>query len=247
MTVVITSLITKNQLVIVLINIISLLIYVSVWFVINIKKFKFDFNIIKNFKYESINIVGEIFMLLIYLFGYRLAFGFGDEYYIALSFINLITDPIWDALQAQVKIAKIDISQSCYNYKKAIFRSWIVTLFYVGIALVLFFALFKVYNVILIIGLIYLVIQVLDILLYVVTSNLKIFLQLEYSPTKTTLIYLFMKMIRTVLTIFLFTPYNTDIAQISTGLIFVIILLILRYKNYKLDNNGTLIRKSKSL
>lgn len=68
--------------------------------------------------------------------------------------MNLITDPLWDALIAINKIAKIDISQSNYNYKRALRNSGIVTAFYGGLGIMLFFSLFQVYHVVLIIGLI---------------------------------------------------------------------------------------------
>ncbi len=243
LTVCITALITKNQIIILAVNLSALFVYVAVWFAINLKKFKFDFSIIKNFRYESMSIVGEIFMLIIYLFGFRLAFSFGQEYYIALSFINLITDPIWDGIS--VKIAKIDISQSCYNYKKALIYSGTVTICYVILAIVLFFSLFKVFNVVLSIGLIYLAIQISDMLITIVKSNLQTFIQLEYSPTKATIIGLLSKVIRTILAVFLFTPFNTDIAQITCGVLALVLFLILRFRNFKMDKEGFLIRKEK--
>ena len=146
LTVVITALITKNQIVICLVNLISLCVYVGVWFSLTIKKFKFDFNIIKNFRYESIYIISHLFMFIVYLFGYSTAFSFGAEFVIALNFVNLITDPQWDALDAIGKIAKIEISNSNYNYKKALQHSALVTTFYVSTSIILFFSLFKLYN-----------------------------------------------------------------------------------------------------
>ncbi len=243
LTVTISALITKIQLAILLTNLVVLLIYVVVWFAFTLKKLKFDFNILKNFRYESLTIVGEIFMLIIYLFGFRKAFSFGEEYYTAISFINLITDPLWDSLFVINKIAKIDLSQAKYNYKKALKYSAIITIFYLTIGIILFFSLFKIYNVILKIGIIYLSIQIADFIINIFKANLQTFLQLEYSPTITTIINLTVKAIRALLSIFLATPFNTDIAQITCGVLGLIIFMILRFKFYKLNPNGFLERK----
>lgn len=241
----ISALITKNELAILLANLICLVIYVCVWLGFNIKKFKFDFSIVKNFKYESVNIVGGIFMLLIYLFGFKIAFGFGEEYYIAISLVTLISDPLFDATSIIGKIAKIDISQSCYNYKKALKYSSIINACYCALGIILFFALFKFYNVRLEIGLIYLSIQIADILQSSLNINLQTFMQLEYSPFKATLINLLKKGLRTLLTVVIFSPFNTDIAQITCEILGLLIYLMLRYRNFKLDENGFLIKKDK--
>lgn len=245
LTVVVTALITSNQTIILLVNFISLIIYVSIWFCFNVAELKFNFNALKNFRFESINILGDFFMLLIYLFGFRRAFGFGIEYYTAISFINLITDPLWDGQSAINQIAKIDISQHTFNYKKAIRRSAVVTMFFISIGTILFFTLFKVYNVILTIGIIYFLIQVTDMLLNIAQANVKTYLQLEYSSLKTTTVHLTMKVIRTGMSILLFTPFNTDIAQISCNALGITILLIIFYKNFKTEKDGSIMRKMK--
>ena len=159
LSVVITALITKNQLIICLTNLGCLFVYSCVWFVLTFKKFKFNFNPIKNLKYESVTLVSNLFMLIVYLFGYSTAFSFGSEFIVTLNFVNLITDPQWDAVEAINKIAKIEISNSNYNYKKALIKSTVITLFYIATSIILFFSLFKVYNAVLYIGLIYIAIQ----------------------------------------------------------------------------------------
>ncbi len=242
--VVITALITSNQLVILIVNLISLLIYVSVWFCLVIQKFKFDFDIVKNFKFESLYILGDIFMLLIYLFGFSRAFSYGQEYVAALNFVNLITDPQWDALGGINKIAKIEISQNCYNYRKALKHSAIVTLFYISTSTVLFFSLFKVYHVILWIGAIYLGIQVVDMLLNTIKANIQTYLQLEFSATISTIIYMTCKAIRTVLSIFIMNAFNTNIAQIVGGVLGLAIFEIIRFRYFKMDKDGVLQRRN---
>ena len=243
LSVTLSALITSNQLAILIVNISSLYIYVSIWFCLTIKKFKFDFNVIKNFKYESLYILGDIFMLVIYLFGYSKAFGYGEEYVTALNFVNLITDPQWDALGGINKIAKIEISQNCYNYKKALKHSALVTLFYTLTSTVLFFSLFKVYNVVLWIGGVYLAIQISDMLLNSVKANIQTYLQLEFSPTITTIIYVVCKSVRTVLSIIIMNAFNTNIAQLVCGVLGLILFEIFRFKYFKCDKEGILKKK----
>lgn len=244
-TVVLTALITKNQLVIVLVNFVSLFVYVLVWFCLTIKKFKFDFNIIQNFKYESLYTLGNVLMLVTYLFGYSSVFSFGGEYVVALNFVNLITDPQWDALEAMDKIAKIDISNSEYNYKKALKNSAVISSTYCLSSIVLFFALFKTYKVVLTIGLIYLAIQVADMLLEVFLSNLQPFLQIEYSPTKSTIVSIVSKVLRALISILWVNPYNTNVGQIGIDILIVVAFFIMRFRNFKLAKDGTLVRKEK--
>lgn len=241
----ISALITSNQIVILLINILCLLIYTAIWFCLTIKKFKFDFNVLKNFKFESLYILGDTFMLLIYLLGYSKAFSYGGEYVTALNFVNLITDPQWDALGGINKIAKIEISQNCYNYKKALKHSAIVTLFYTLTSAVLFFSLFKVYNVVLWIGGVYLAIQIGDMLLNSIKANIQTFLQLEFSATVSTIIYITCKIVRTVLSISIMNAFNTNIAQIVCGFMGLILFEIFRFKYFKCDKEGILKRKQK--
>ena len=180
-------------------------------------------------------------MLIVYLFGYSAAFSFGTEYVVALNLVNLITDPQWDALDAVNKIAKIEISNSNYNYKKALKHSAVITLFYIATSVILYFSLFKVYNAVLTIGLIYLAIQVADMLLAILQSNLKAFLQLEYSPKIS--IYIVGKVIRTVLAVAILNPFNTNISQIVADIIIVACFMIPRFKCFKLDKDGFLRRK----
>ncbi len=246
LTVVITALITKNQIIIVLVNLISLFVYCAVWFGYTIKKFKFDFTILKNFKYESSDILSQTLMFIIYLIGYRRAFSFGAEYVVALNFVNLVIDPQWDALGEIKTIAKIDISNSEYNYRKALKNSCIVNMFYMGTSLILFFSLFKAYHVVLTLCLIYLAFQFFDMfVLSFVYSNLKAFMQLEFSPTRCTIINLLNHVIRTILSIAILHPFNTNIGQVVCGTVTLPILLYFRFKYFKLNPDGVLVPKRK--
>ncbi len=245
LTIVVSALATSEQIVIVLVNLISLFVYCAVLFGLTIKKFKFDFNILTNIKYESADIVSQILMLIIYLFGFSRAFSFGAEYVVAINFVNLVTDPQWDALGSVSTIAKIDISKNQYNFRRALKYSSIITVFYMATSLILFFALFKTYQVALLLGLIFIAFQFFDMLvLSFVYNNIKVFIQLQYSPTKCTLINLLNHAIRTVLAIVILSPFNTVIAQIVCGIVTLPILLILLFKNFKVSHDGFLVAKN---
>lgn len=245
LSVILTSIITKNQMAICITNLACLCVYVCVWLGLTFKKFKFNFNPLKNFKYESICLISNMFMLIVYLFGYRSAFSFGAEYVVSLNFVNLITDPQWDAVDAISKIAKIEISNSTYNYKKALRNSCAITIFYVATSIILFFSLSKVYNVVLTIGLIYLAFQIADLLLNILQANIKTFMQLEFSPIVATGIYIVGKIVRTVLAVAIMNPYNTSISQIVADVVIVACFMFPRFKFFKLNKTGLLERNHK--
>ncbi len=182
-------------------------------------------------------------MFIIYFVGFSRAFGFGEQYILALNLVNLITDPVWDALGAIPKIAKIDISQSRFNYKKALKYSAIITGIYTLVCIVLFFSLSKLYDIVLTIGLVYLSIQLLDFIVNIFKSNLQIFLQLEHSALKSTIIHVGCKFLRTILSVVILSPYNTNIAQIICGVLGLSAYLILRFKYFKLNEEGVLVSK----
>lgn len=242
-TVILTVLITKNQIVILCVNLTSLFLYCLVYFIINFKKFKFCFSIIKNFKYESLHMTDQMLMLIIFLFGLTIAFDFGAEYIIALNLVNLITDPAWDSLGSINKIAKIDISQSTYNYKKAFKNSMFIILGNIIITIVLFFSLFSVYKVNLTIGLIYLSIEIICMLITVFKSNLQTYFQLQFSPTICTSINLFQKIVRAILSTTIINPYNLSVGLLVGCAIGTASFLFIRFKFYKVDNSGFLIKK----
>ncbi|MDE6583443.1 MAG: hypothetical protein K2K31_02180 [Clostridia bacterium] len=216
---ILTSLITKNQIIIIAVTLAVIALYVIGLLIWQYRKFKMDFNILTNFKYESMSICSEIFMFTIYFFGFSNAFQSGGEYIVAINFASLVTDTQWDTMGAISTIAKIDISKDKFNLKKSLFNSILFTLILISSSLILFFALYQVYNVVLLIGLIILAIQIGDMILDSVRLNLYIFLQLKYSSVVNTTVVIVCKIIRTVLSVFLPTPYCTDIGQIVDSLI----------------------------
>ncbi len=61
-----------------------------------VEKTKFKINIVNYIKYDSVYLFEEISMFIIYLFGFKNSFDFGEKYILATSFATLITDTQWD-------------------------------------------------------------------------------------------------------------------------------------------------------
>ena len=108
-------LITKNQIIIASVSIITTTIFtlIMIFRTVNITHFKIN---LKNcIKYDSVYLFSKISMFIIYLFGFKNAFDFGEKYILATSFATLITDTQWDVSESIKAVAQIDIT------KKSIF------------------------------------------------------------------------------------------------------------------------------
>ena len=57
-------------------------------------------------------------MFIIYLFGFKNSFNFGEKYILATSFATLITDTQWDISSAIKTVAQIDIAKRLFSYKE---------------------------------------------------------------------------------------------------------------------------------
>ena len=94
------SLVTKVQIEIVLVSVICISIFVAIMMFRILKRTKFRINIINCIKYDSVYLFAEISMFVIYLFGLKNSFNFGEKYILATSFATLITDTQWDIAYA---------------------------------------------------------------------------------------------------------------------------------------------------
>lgn len=242
--VIILSLLIKQTWIALLITLIVLFVYIVLLYIKQFEKFKIDFSFIKNFKYESANIVSNIFMLLIYLFGFKNAFSAGQEYLIALTLVGLCTDTQWDTLAALSIVAKVDISKNRYDYKKEMKNAYLFSMAIILSSIVMVFSLFRVYNVVLEIALVYLIFQVLDMILYPYKSILQVFTQLEYSPIINTILTFTLKAVRFIISIVIISPYCTEIGQITAGTLAFLTYLIIRILKFKVVN-GKLVVNSK--
>ena len=84
---------------------------------------KFKINIVNCIKYDSVYLFAEISMFIIYLFGFKNSFDFGEKYILATSFATLITDTQWDIAYAIKTVAQIDITKKEFSYNEHIKNS----------------------------------------------------------------------------------------------------------------------------
>ena len=242
-TLILLCLIIKTTWVALLISLTVLVVYIIILYIKEFKKFKISFDFFKNIKYESANIASSFFMMLIYLFGFKNVFVAGEEYVLAISLSTLCTDAQWDTLGAISTIAKVDISKNRFDYKKQMRQSYFFSLIVMLSSLIMFFSLFSVYGVNLNIALIYLVFQFFDMILTPYTYILNTFTQIEYSPTLNTISYLSFKVLRSLLSIFILSPFCTEIGQITQAILAFLFYLILRLTKYKIIDNKLTVTK----
>ena len=239
---ILSSLIIKNTLVALILTSCILLIYVIGLYAWQFEKFKIDFKFYKNFKYESANIMSSIFMMIIYLFGYRTVFDWGEEYIVAINLITLCTDTQWDMQEAIRTVAKVDIAKGRYDIKRELTNSYIYTTFLVITSVIMFFVLFPSRNVRLGVCLIYLTIQFIDMFLYCFERIIATFTQLEYSAKLNTFIKIVLLGVRTLISVLLISPYCTEIAQLVQCVLGFVIFLVVRLKNFKIEENRLVAR-----
>lgn len=242
---ILSCLIIKTTWVALFITLLTLLIYIIILYVKEFKKFKINFRFLRNFRYESASIVSNIFMMLIYLFGFKNAFLAGPEYLTALNLVGLCTDTQWDMMEAITTVAKVDISKNRFNYTKQVKESYIYTICIMLTSIIMVLALFNIYGVVLNIALIYLAIDMGDMLLNPYTKIIQTYTQIEYSPILNTIISLGLKVCRFIVSVIIFSPYCTGIGQISQEAIAFVIYLIIRITKYKIADKTLTLKKVK--
>ena len=233
----------KNTFIALIATLAVLLIYVICLYVWQFQKFKIDFKFFKNIKYESANLFNALFMLIIYLFGYRNAFSAGEEYLLALNIVALCTDAQWDMLSAYDIVAKVDISKNRYNYSSEIKKAYIFTIIVGLSSVIMSLILVSFINVSAKLLITYLSFQIIGMFLDTYTSILSIYTQIEYSPIINTVLNLSTMIIRTILSLLILSPYCTDIGQISQSVILFISFSVIRFSKYKIVENKLMVKK----
>ena len=186
-TLIIMSIITKKQIIIASISIIISSIFVIIMMFRIIKKTKFNINLINCIKYDSAYLISEISMFIIYLFGFKNSFNFGEKYILATSFVALITDTQWDVARAIKTVAQIDITKKIFSYKKHIKNSrkliylLIISTFIMGIVL------YPSYKVDITAALLIIGIEFIPFYTYPIYITKLTYIQLEYSAIKATI------------------------------------------------------------
>ena len=237
-----TSLITKNQSIIVTTTLIPLSLFTLYIIIKNSDKFKLRLNIFKCIKYDSVDLFENIGFLLIFLFGLSNAINFGEKYTLALTFVALITDTQWDTTDAIVTAATIDISRNNFNYKEHRRNAYKLLGILFLTSLVMFGLLYKFYDLDFKITMIYFSFEIVNFLIYPIYRIKTCYLQLEWSSFKTTgnkIISLFLRMFLSLTK----TPFCTGIGQACSSVYQFITVSIFFKLNFKVDKKGNVIRK----
>lgn len=237
-----TSLITKNQSVIVTTTLIPLFLFTLYIIIKNSDRFKLKLNIFKCIKYDSVELFNNIGFLLIFLFGLSNAINFGEKYTLALTFVALITDTQWDTADAIVTAATIDISRNNFNYKEHKRNAYKLLGILFLTSLIMFSLLYRFYDLDFKITMIYFAFEIVNFLIYPIYRIKTCYLQLEWSAFKTTGNKIFSLFLRMILSLTK-TPFCTGIGQACSSVYQFITVSIFFKLNFKVDKKGNVIRK----
>ena len=237
-----TSLITKNQTVIVITTLIPLFLFTLYIIIKNSDRFKLKLNIFKCIKYDSVELFNNIGFLLIFLFGLSNAINFGEKYTLALTFVALITDTQWDTADAIVTAATIDISKNNFNYKEHKRNAYKLLGILFLTSLIMFSLLYRFYDLDFKITMIYFTFEIVNFLIYPIYRIKTCYLQLEWSSFKTTGNKIFSLFLRMLLSLTK-TPFCTGIGQVCSSVYQFITVSIFFKLNFKVDKKGNVIRK----
>ena len=237
-----TSLITKNQSIIVTTTLIPLSLFTLYIIIKNSDKFKLKLNIPKCIKYDSVELFNNIGFLLIFLFGLSNAINFGEKYTLALTFVALITDTQWDTADAIVTAATIDISRNNFNYKEHRRNAYKLLSILFLTSLIMFSLLYRFYDLDFKITMIYFAFEIVNFLTYPIYRIKTCYLQLEWSSFKTTGNKIFSLFLRMLLSLTK-TPFCTGIGQVCSSVYQFITVSIFFKLNFKVDKKGNVIRK----
>lgn len=241
-----TSLITKNQVIIIATTLIPLAIYTLYIYIKNSNKFKFNINVLKCIKYDSVELFNNIAFFLIFLFGLSNALEYGEMYATALTFIALITDTQWDTFDAIKEAATIDISKRKFNYIEHRNNAYKLLGILFGTSLMMFAFLFGFYDLDFKITMIYFSFEIVNFLIYPIYRIKTCYLQLEYSAFKITSNKIIASILRMVMSL-LKTPFCTGIGQVCSSVYQFITVSIMFNHNFKVDKTGCAIKKKSIL
>ena len=239
-----TSLITKNQIIIISTTLIPLLLFTIYIYIKNSNKFKLNINLLKCIKYDSVELFNNIAFFLIFLFGLSNALEYGEAYATALTFVALITDTQWDTFDAIKEAATIDISKDRFNYKEHRNNAYKLLSILFGSSLVMFGILYSFYDLNFKITIIYFSFEIVNFLVYPIYRIKTCFLQLEYSALKTTSNKILALILRMSISL-LKTPYCTGIGQVCSSLYQFITVSIIFKLNFNVDKTGKVLKKIK--
>lgn len=241
-----TSLITKNQVIIIATTLIPLAIYTLYIYIKNSNKFKFNINVLKCIKYDSVELFNNIAFFLIFLFGLSNALEYGEMYATALTFIALITDTQWDTFDAIKEAATIDISKRKFNYIEHRNNAYKLSGILFGTSLIMFVLLYGFYDLDFKITMLYFSFEIVNFLIYPIYRIKTCYLQLEYSAFKITSNKIIASILRMFMSL-LKTPFCTGIGQVCSSVYQFITVSIMLGHNFKIDTTGYVVKKKSIL
>lgn len=241
-----TSLITKNQIIIIATTLIPLTLYTLYIYIKNGNKFKFNINVLKCIKYDSVELFNNIAFFLIFLFGLSNALEYGEMYATALTFIALITDTQWDTFDAIKEAATIDISKRKFNYIEHRNNAYKLLGILFGTSLMMFAFLFGFYDLDFKITMIYFSFEIVNFLIYPIYRIKTCYLQLEYSAFKITSNKIIASILRMFMSL-LKTPFCTGIGQVCSSVYQFMTVSIMFNHNFKVDKTGCVVKKKSIL
>ncbi len=236
-----TSLITKQQGIIITVTLLPLFIFTLYIYLKNSNKFKFEINILNWIKYNSVELFNNIAFFIIYMFGLSNALEYGEIYGNALTFVSLITDTQWDTAEAITIASNIDISKSNFNYKTSRNNAYKLLLLLVGTSVIMFLLLFSFYDLNLKITLIYFSFELINFCMFPIYKIKTCYLQLEYSSLKTTSNKIISSILRMSVSL-LKTPYCTGFGQICSSIYQFATINVMFHNNFKVRKNGLIIK-----
>ena len=230
-----TSLITKNQIIIIATTLIPLAIYTLYIYIKNSNNFKFNINVLKCIKYDSVELFNNIAFFLIFLFGLSNALEYGEMYATALTFIALITDTQWDTFDAIKEAATIYISKRKFNYIEHRNNAYKLLGILFGTSLIMFVLLYGFYDLDFKITMLYFSFEIVNFLIYPIYRIKTCYLQLEYSAFKITSNKIIASILRMFISL-LKTPFCTGIGQVCSSVYQFITVSIMFGHNFKIEN-----------
>lgn len=223
--------VTKNQLLTSIITLFILAIFDIILFVKIIDKIDFKLNLKNCFKYDSVSCSMNFMYFIIYLFGLSNSFSFGEKYVVAITFATLITDIQWDVSAAVKNVAKIDIVKEKFDYIEHFKNAIKFTLLLIISVILMGLIIYPIYNPNLLIVCIFIFLHIIDFAMTPFKNIKMCYLEIEYSPTKTTINTIIAYIIRTVISL-LPTPFCTIMGQICSS-VYELIYAKVTYKKIK--------------
>ena len=234
-TLIATSLITRNQIYTSVVALISLSIFVIVLLKRNINKVDFKINLKNCFKYDSVACSKNILFFIIYLIGFSNSFSFGEKYIVAITFATLITDIQWDVSSAIKTAAKIDIVKNKFNYKNHFRNATRFISLLIASIVIMGLIMYPFYKPNLLITLIFVSLHIIDFIMTPIISIKICYLEIGYSPIITTMHVIIAYIIRTIVSL-ICTPYCTIIGQMCCS-VYELIMFNIIYRKVKKKKN----------